>query len=112
MSLAAFGLILLAVLLGTAGQLLLKAGASAAPLGLALALEPRVLGGCAAYAVSMVFWVAALTKTPVSVAYPMVSLGFALNAVLAWRLLGEEMSPMRVAGIAVIIAGVFLVARS
>ena len=42
----------------------------------------------------------------------MVSLGFALNAVLAWRLLGEEMSPMRVAGIAVIIAGVFLVARS
>jgi multidrug transporter EmrE-like cation transporter len=62
--------------------------------------------------VSLVVWILALSKTPVSVAYPMVSLGFALNALLAWWLLGEAVTPMRMAGIGVIIAGVFLVARS
>ena len=57
-------------------------------------------------------WILALAKTPVSIAYPMVSLGFALNALLAWWLLGEAVTAMRMAGIGVIIVGVFLVARS
>ncbi len=104
--------ILAAVVLGTAAQLLLKAGTSAAPVGLGLALEPRILGGVACYAVSLVVWILALSRTEVSVAYPMVSLGFALNAALAWWLLGEAVTPMRMLGIGVIIAGVYLVARS
>jgi multidrug transporter EmrE-like cation transporter len=112
MSAASLAFILVAVALGTAAQLLLKAGTSATPVGLALALEPRILGGAACYAVSLVVWVLALAKTPVSVAYPMTSLGFALNALLAWWLLGEAVTPMRVAGIGIIIFGVFLVARS
>ena len=37
---------------------------------------------------------------------------FALNALLAWWLLGEAVTPMRVLGIGIIIVGVFLVARS
>ncbi|HTQ77138.1 MAG TPA: EamA family transporter [Burkholderiales bacterium] len=112
MSALSLSYILLAVLLGTAAQLLLKAGTNATPVGIGLALEPRILGGIACYAVSLVAWVLALSKTPVSVAYPMVSLGFALNAVLAWWLLGEALTLQRAAGIAVIIAGVFLIARS
>ena len=112
MSLLSFSYIFLAVLLGTAAQLLLKAGTNVMPVGLGLALEPRILGGVACYAVSLVVWILALSKTPVSVAYPMVSLGFALNALLAWWLLGEAVTPMRMAGIGVIIVGVFLVARS
>jgi multidrug transporter EmrE-like cation transporter len=104
--------ILAAVVLGTAAQLLLKAGTSAAPLGLGLALEPRILGGIACYAVSLVVWILALARTEVSVAYPMVSLGFALNALLAWWLLGEAVTPQRLAGIAIIILGVAVVARS
>jgi drug/metabolite transporter (DMT)-like permease len=35
-----------------------------------------------------------------------------VNAVAAWYLLGEVLTPMRLAGIGIIIAGVFLVARS
>ena len=104
--------ILLAVLLGTAAQLFLKAGTNATPVGFGLALEPRILAGVACYAVSLVVWVLALAKTPVSVAYPMVSLGFALNAVLAWWLLGESLSALKLAGIGCIIVGVVLVARS
>lgn len=112
MSLPSFAFLSLAVLLGTAGQLLLKAGTNATPVGLALAIDPRILGGIACYAVSVIAWILALSKTPVSVAYPMVSIGFALNALLAWWLLGEALSAQRVLGIAVIIVGVALVARS
>jgi multidrug transporter EmrE-like cation transporter len=104
--------ILLAVLLGTAAQLFLKAGTNATPVGLGLALEPRILAGVACYGVSLIVWILALAKTPVSVAYPMVSLGFALNAVLAWWLLGESLAAMKLLGIGFIIVGVVLVARS
>ena len=123
MSLASFGLVGVAVLLGVAAQLLLKAGTNAVgrfafsldnavPVGLQLALEPRILGGTGCYALSLVLWVMALSRTEVSVMYPMVSIGFALNALLAWWLLGEALSVQRIAGIAVIMVGVWLVARS
>jgi multidrug transporter EmrE-like cation transporter len=123
MSLASFGLVGAAVLLGVAGQLLLKAGTNAVgrfafslenavPVGLQLALEPRILAGTGCYVLSLVLWVMALSRTEVSVMYPMVSLGFALNALLAWWLLGEALSAQRLAGIAVIMLGVWLVARS
>ena len=112
MSLLSITYILLAVLLGTAAQLLLKAGTNAAPVGPGLALEPRILAGIGCYAVGLIVWILALSKTPVSVAYPMVSVGFALNALLAWWLLGEAVTPMRMLGIAVIIVGVVLVART
>jgi multidrug transporter EmrE-like cation transporter len=112
MNLASFLHVALAVVLGTGAQLLLKAGTNAMPVGFALALDPRILGGVACYAVSLVVWILALSKTPVSVAYPMVSIGFALNALLAWWLLGEALNAQRIAGIVVIMVGVALVARS
>lgn len=112
MSMSSIFYISVAVVLGSAAQLFLKAGTNAAPVDLKLALDPRILAGIACYAVSLVVWILALSKTPVSVAYPMVSIGFALNALLAWWLLGEAVTPMRMLGIGVIIVGVFLVARS
>lgn len=106
--------ILLAVVLGSAAQLLLKAGTNATPVGwaLALALAPRMIGVTACYAFSLVVWVLALAKTPVSVTYPKVFLGFALNAVLAWWLLGESLAAMKLVGIGFIILGVVLAVRS
>jgi len=123
MTALSFTLLIVAIVLGTVAQLLLKAGTNAVgpfaftldnalPVGLRLALEPRILGGAGCYAVSLVVWILALSRTEVSVAYPMLSIGFALNALLAWWVLGEAVTPMRMAGIGVIIVGVFLVARS
>lgn len=123
MTVLSFALLLVAIVLGTAGQLLLKAGTNAVgpfaftldnvlPVGARLALEPRILGGIGCYVVSLVVWIMALSRSEVSVAYPMLSIGFALNAALAWWLLGEAVTPLRLAGIGVIIAGVYLVARS
>ncbi|MEX2239634.1 MAG: EamA family transporter [Burkholderiales bacterium] len=120
---AGLALVAAAVLLGAAGQILLKAGTNAIghfeftlvnalPVGLRIALEPRILAGTSCYAVGLVLWIMALSRTEVSVAYPMLSAGFALNALLAWWLLGEAVSAQRLAGIAVIMIGVWLVARS
>ena len=112
MSLASFAFILVGVLLNAAAQLLLKAGTNAMPLGLRLAIEPHILAGLACYVVSVVVWIVALSRVPVSIAYPMLSIGYVVNALAAWYLLGEAVTPMRLAGIGIIVLGVFIVARS
>jgi multidrug transporter EmrE-like cation transporter len=53
-----------------------------------------------------------LSRVPVSVAYPMLSVGYIVNAVAAWYLFGESLTAQKLAGIAFIVCGVFLVARS
>ena len=47
-----------------------------------------------------------------SIAYPMLSIGYVVNAIAAWYLLGEAVTPMRLVGIGIIVFGVFIVARS
>jgi multidrug transporter EmrE-like cation transporter len=111
-SAASLSFIFLGVLLNASAQLLLKAGTNAAPLGLGLAIEPHILGGLACYGVSVIVWIVGLSKIPVSVAYPMLSVGYVVNAIAAHYLFGEAVTPLRLAGIGVIIVGVFIVARS
>jgi len=116
-------LVLSGVLLNAIAQLLLKAGAgSLAGLELrpanALLIASRlvvsvpIIAGLACYALSVVLWILALVRVEVSVAYPMLSLGYVVNAVAAWWLFGENLSGARLAGIGVILVGVWLVARS
>jgi multidrug transporter EmrE-like cation transporter len=62
--------------------------------------------------VSLVVWVLGLSRVDVSIAYPMLSIGYVLNAVAAWYLFGESLTAQKLIGIAFIVAGVFLVARS
>jgi len=115
-------IVLTGVLLNAAAQLLLKAGAgSVGPIGglgalrsaaPALALHPAVLGGLTCYAVSVVVWIVALSRVDVSIAYPMLSVGYVVNALLAMWLFGEAVTLQRWIGIGVILVGVTLVARS
>lgn len=123
MTAVTFALILTGVLLNAAAQLLLKAGTNAVgqfefsaanllPVGWRLATEPHIVGGLACYVVSVGVWIMGLSRVPVSVAYPMLSLGYVVNAVAAWYLFGESFSAQKVAGIGTIIIGVWLVARA
>lgn len=123
MSALSFSLVMCGVLLNAIAQLLLKAGtntvghfefsmANALPVGWKLATEPHIVGGLACYVVSVVVWIMALSRVEVSIAYPMLSVGYVVNAIAAWYLFGESVTPMRLAGIGVIILGVFIVARS
>jgi len=120
---ASWALILTGVLLNAAAQLLLKAGTNAVgqfefsaqnivPVGMKLAFEPHIAGGVACYVVSLVVWIMGLSRVPVSVAYPMLSVGYVVNAVAAWMLFGESLTAQKLTGIGFIVVGVFLVARS
>lgn len=65
-----------------------------------------------AYGLSLVAWIIGLSRVPVSQAYPVLSLGYVVTAVLAWAWLGESLPPSRLIGIVVIMLGVYLVARA
>lgn len=70
-----------------------------------------ILGLCF-FASNVVFYTFALKGIKISVAYPiMVSGGFAIIALIAWRYLGEALSPVQWAGIGLILIGVLLVTR-
>ncbi len=123
MTAVSLALLLTGVLLNAAAQLLLKAGTNAVgafeftagnvlPVGMKLALEPHILGGMACYAVSLVVWILGLSRVPVSVAYPMLSIGYVLNALAAWYLFGESLNAQKLIGVGFIILGVILVTRS
>jgi multidrug transporter EmrE-like cation transporter len=118
-----FSLVLAGVLLNAAAQLLLKAGTNrvgefafamdnVVPIGAKLATSPFIAGGLACYVVSVVVWILALSRVPVSVAYPMLSIGYIVNALAAWMLFGESLGAQKLVGIGFIVVGVFLVARS
>ena len=64
------------------------------------------------YALSVVVWIVGLSRVPVSQAYPVLSVGYILTALLAWLTLGESVTAVRWAGIGLIIVGVLLVSRS
>ncbi len=123
MTAISFLLVLAGVLLNAAAQLLLKVGTNAVghfefsaqnilPVGMKLAFEPHILGGLGCYVVSVVVWIMALSRVEVSIAYPMLSIGYVVNALAAWYLFGEALGAMRLTGIGFIIVGVYLVARS
>ena len=118
-----FSLVLASVLINAAAQLLLKAGTNRigefayslenlVPIGTKVATNPFIVGGIACYVVSVVVWIMALSRVPVSVAYPMLSIGYVVNAVAASVLFGESVTAQKLVGIGFIIVGVWLVARS
>jgi multidrug transporter EmrE-like cation transporter len=77
-----------------------------------LALSAPFWAGMMCYAFSLCVWLAALSKAPVSVAYPMLSFGYVVVAVVSAMWLGESLTWAKVLGIALICAGVVLVSRS
>jgi multidrug transporter EmrE-like cation transporter len=123
MTAVSFSLLMIGIALNAAAQLLLKAGtnsvghfdyslANVMPVGFRLATEPHILGGIACYVVSVVVWILALSRVEVSIAYPLLSLGYVINAIAAWYWLGESVTPLRLLGIGIIVLGCFVVARS
>src|SRR5487761_2295571 len=114
MNLISFSLIFTGVMLNAAAQILMKAGTNAIghfefsaanilPIGLKLATEWHIIVALMCYVVSVVVWILALSRVPVSIAFPMLSMAYVLNAIAAWYLLGEDFSPTKLAGMGVII---------
>ena len=123
MTLTVFSLLLTGVMLNAAAQLLLKAGTTRIgefafsaeniiPIGWQLATQPFIVAGVGCYVISLVVWIMGLSRVPVSIAYPMLSIGYIVSAIAAWYLFGESLTAQKMIGIGFIIIGVYLVARS
>ncbi len=116
-------IILFGVLLNAVAQLALKQGmrqigefefvlANALPVGWQVGTNPFVALGLLCYVVSVGIWILVLSRVEVSLAYPMLSIGYVVNALAAWWLFGENLTPTRIAGIVVICFGVWLLSRT
>ncbi|MDY7538151.1 EamA family transporter [Undibacterium sp. RTI2.1] len=123
MNIGTFGFILTGIFLNAIAQLLLKIGTKAVgaihltaenwlPIGLKLATQLPIIGGLTCYVLSVLVWIVGLSRVDVSIAYPLLSIGYVVNAFLAWYLLGEVMSLQRILAIGVIIIGVALLIKS
>lgn len=111
--------LIVSVLLGAAGQVLMKWGVSSPkPAGAGLlswshlAASWPIAAGLACYGLSSVFWLFALKKFPLSTAYPMVSMGYILVMLLGFYLFHESLSMQKWFGAAFISFGVLLIARA
>lgn len=67
--------------------------------------------GLACYGISLIVWLGALSRVPVSLAYPMLSIGYVVNAFAAAFLFGELLTVPKLAAIGLICVGVFMLAR-
>ncbi|HZS80228.1 MAG TPA: EamA family transporter [Herbaspirillum sp.] len=123
MNLATFGFIFAGICLNAVAQLLLKAGTNAVgaihlsadnwfATGVRLITQLPIIGGLCCYVISVGVWIIGLSRVDVTLAYPLLSLGYIINAIGAWYFLGEAISAQRLLAITVIIAGVILLARS
>lgn len=117
-----FAIILISVLLNASAQLFLKKGAEVlndpnAPENIPLLIYKllinfHIISGLSCYAISILLWIYALSKVDVSVAYPMISIGFILNTIAAWYLFNEPLGFLKLIGIFFIILGVILISKS
>jgi multidrug transporter EmrE-like cation transporter len=117
-------LILASILVGVLGQLFLKAGVAKLGTigGAALANLPQLVGavitnpliilGLACYGLGAAIWIIVLSRVDLSLAYPMLGLGYVIVLLTSWLIFGESVTPLRWAGALMIVAGVVLVARS
>lgn len=123
MNLVSFALIFTGVMLNAAAQILLKAGTNAVghfefsaenilPIGLKLASEWHIIVALSCYVIGVVVWILALSRVPVSIAFPMLSMAYVVNAIAAWYLLGEAFNPIKLVGMGVIILGVVIISRA
>ena len=74
-------------------------------------LLPNVIIGLSFYAISTVFWLIALSKIELSVAYPMLSIGYILLMILSYFLLNESITLYKVIGTLLVVVGITLISK-
>jgi len=111
------------VLINTAAQIFLKQGvmqlgsislhwSHAWTILVRILHNPYLLLGFGCYVLSVLVWLVVLSKADVSYAYPLTSLGYIFTGFAGWWILNEDVNPIRILGIFIIILGVFFITRS
>ena len=118
-----FALLMIAMCLTVTGELLLKTGmnrhgelnvsfSTLVPTAVKLITNPFVLGGFAFIFSGALFWMAVLSRWPLSLAYPLLSISYIIGIVASVLILKEKVNAIQIVGVFVIILGVILVSRS
>ena len=107
--LAYYTCLAVSILLGIVGQITLKTAANSSATISAQFLDPLTIAGLAIYFVAALCYVIALKRIPLSLAFPSVSVSYAIVALLAHMLWGEPFGWPQIGGIALISSGVLLI---
>ncbi len=112
---------LFSVFLGVIGQLFFKLGINAykaqhgalalGPQAVLVFLQPLVFIGLACYGMASVTYIVVLSRVPLSVAYPIVSLTYPLVVFISQVIFKEAVSGIAWAGVLCICCGVALIGR-
>jgi multidrug transporter EmrE-like cation transporter len=110
----------LAIVLSAAAQLWMKLGADAVinPISWVSWLGFQALGsgwtwlGIIAYIASFGSWLYALRFLPLGLAFNLTNIVYVLVPLASWWFLGEKLGVMRLVGIALILTGIIMLARS
>ena len=114
-------LLILGILIGTAGQLIMKQGVNAlggvhiSPATLPTELlrmftNPYVLIGLVFAGLSFVLWIAVISNLELSFAYPFVATSYIIILLFGYLIYHENVNLLRIGGVALIGAGVILIA--
>jgi drug/metabolite transporter (DMT)-like permease len=114
-------IIIFSVMVSSVAQILLKLGMTKvgrisspgeAPLKLLTALaNPLVLAGLFVFGISALSWLIALSRVKLSIAYPMVSLGYVAVVLFSWFIFREPLKLVSIIGCITVIIGVVLISR-
>lgn len=109
----AVGLVFCCTLLGATAQLLLKSGANhlVHTNPQAIITNWSLLAGLSLYGVSTVLLVLALRDGELSLLYPVIALTYVWVTLLSVVVFHERVVPIKLAGIAIIVAGVAVLGR-
>src|SRR5262245_51191237 len=110
------------IVLGACAQVFLKRGVSPKnvstkkngppPSGLALLFSPWVLAWAACFVVATGLWLVGLSRMGISYAFPLLSLGYPIVAILSMMFLKERVTAARWIAILIITIGVAIIART
>src|ERR1035438_6195111 len=118
MSVKMFGMLLVALALGAAGQMFMKRGLNMiGEIGhvstlLQACLHPMVIIGLGFYVISSMLYLVLMSRMPLSLLYPMVALNYVFITILSRYFFHDHVNPQRIIGLGVIIVGVVLVGLS
>jgi len=121
LTIGSLALVLFAVLAASCGQLMLKHGmqlatararGSGGSLAVAAATTPWVVFGLMVFGVSAVAWLAALSKVPLSLAYPFNAVSYIVILTASILVLHERANLLTWAGTVLVVSGLLMVVLS
>lgn len=94
------------ILASSAGQVFLKMAVRGRIISLSILSGPDIYIGFFLYALSAILWILVLSKLPLAIAYPLVSLNFIFIMIAGWLFLREPLSWNIGIGGLLIVAGI------